>query len=47
MQEADVHRIIKTPAVLRAFELAKLVNLPKEAKVIYDAIDPDDDNDTV
>jgi predicted transposase/invertase (TIGR01784 family) len=39
MQEDEVKRIIKTPAVLHAFERATLSKLPKEVKAIYDAED--------
>ena len=39
MTEADVKKEIKTPAVLKAFERAKFVNLPEAVKVRYDSED--------
>jgi hypothetical protein len=39
MQEDEVKRIIKTPAVLRAFDRATLSKMPKEVKALYDAED--------
>jgi hypothetical protein len=37
MDEATVKRVIKTPAVLQAFECAKLSKLPPPVKAAYDA----------
>jgi predicted transposase/invertase (TIGR01784 family) len=39
MQEDEVKRIIKTPAVLRAFDRATLSKMPREVKALYDAED--------
>ena len=39
MNEEEVEAQIKTPAVLRAFELAKLSTLPPEVRAAYDAED--------
>jgi len=39
MKEDDVKRIIKTPAVLHAFDRATLSKMPKEVKALYDAED--------
>ena len=39
MKEDDVKRIIKTPAVLHAFDRATLSKMPREVKALYDAED--------
>ena len=39
MQEDEVKRILKTPAVLHAFDRATISKMPKEVKAIYDAED--------
>jgi predicted transposase/invertase (TIGR01784 family) len=43
MNEEEVEAQIKTPAVLRAFELAKLSTLPPEVRAAYDAEDREHD----
>ena len=37
MTEEEVEAQIKTPAVLQAFEMAKLSNLPADVRAVYDA----------
>lgn len=39
MQEDDVKKLIKTPAVLQAFDRATLSKMPKEVQELYDAED--------
>ena len=43
MNEEEVAAEIKTPAVLRAFELAKISKLPAEVRASYEAEDDDFD----